>query len=130
MKSVSMPEHPLESIYNARTELENAAQGQRHTRLEEMDWTAYGSALVGTLAAMAAFAGELVTQINEDDRERLYRRALQDHPHEALDRAVEHLSNLRHVLNQASEQAQGYWSEVQHIQETTTHPRDETDESR
>nr|WP_217641385.1 hypothetical protein [Actinopolyspora alba] len=127
---MSMPDHPLESIYNARTELENAAQSQRHTRLDEMDWTAYGSALVGTLGAMAAFAGELVSQIDENDRERLYRHALQDHPHEALDRAVEHLSSLRQVLNQASEQAQGYWAEVQHIQETTALPSDETGDSR
>lgn len=125
---MSTREHPLESIYSARAELEKAAQVQRHTRLEQMDWTAYGSALVGTLGAMAGFAGELVGQIDEIDREHLYEQALQDHPHEALDRAVEHLSNLRNVLNQASTQAQGYWSEVQHIQETTTRRPDESGE--
>lgn len=124
------PDHPLEAIYNARTELENAAQSQHNTPLEEMDWTAYGSALVGTLGAMAAFAGELVAQIDKEDRERLYQQALQDHPHEALDRAVEHLSNLRQVLNQASAQAEGYWAEVRHIQETTAPPPGQSDESR
>ncbi|WP_017975504.1 hypothetical protein [Actinopolyspora halophila] len=122
---MSTQEHPLEAIYKARAELEEAVQAQRHTRLDQMDWTAYGSALVGTLGAMAGVAGELMGQIDEIDRDRLYRQALHDHPHEALERAVEHLSNLRYVLDQAFAQAQGYWSEVEHIRETTTHRSDE-----
>ncbi|QUH02434.1 hypothetical protein HUO13_17940 [Saccharopolyspora erythraea] len=113
------PKHPLESVYQAREALDQAASGLSTASLRRPDWPAYGSALLGVLSSLDYFTRSLVDLFDGTDRDRLYRDALRDHPQEALDRAVEHLRHLHQVLNAAASDADSYWAEAQHIQDST-----------
>lgn len=111
------PQHPLEGLYQAREALESSAGAQERIDVAEVDWPAYGSALVGVLNAVDHFTQVLVSEIDQVDRERLYQRALRDHPHDALDRAVGHLRHLRQALLTAMPEIHGYWEQTQHARE-------------
>lgn len=118
----SPPPHPLEALYEMREALDRSAATQARMTLTQLDWPAYGSALLGVLHSLDNFTRTLVEQIDRTDRTELYHEALRDHPHEALDRAVEHLHHLRGVLDTAVSDTHGYWSETQHIQNVTLDP--------
>ena len=113
------PQHPIEGLYQAREALDNSADAQSRVDVAEIDWPAYGSALVGVLNSVDHFTQVLVTEIDRADRDRLYQHALRDHPHDALDRAVGHLQHLRRVLLTAMPEIHDYWAEAQHIREDT-----------
>lgn len=113
------PQHPIEGVYQAREALEHTGTAQARADLAQMDWAAYGSALLGVLASLDNLTRVLVEQIDQTDRDDLYRQALRDHPHNALDRAVDDLHHLRHVLNSAVSDTHQFWSEAQHIQDDT-----------
>ncbi|WP_460959592.1 hypothetical protein [Parasphingorhabdus pacifica] len=115
----SSSQHPLEGLYQAREALDQSATEQTRVDLEQLDWPAYGSALLGVLGSLDHFTQVLVGRIDGADRDELYRHAVRDHPHMALDRAVEHLRYLRQVLQTAVSETEGYWEEAQHIREDT-----------
>ncbi|MBB5158506.1 hypothetical protein [Saccharopolyspora phatthalungensis] len=113
--------HPIEGVYAAREALDDAATVQARGDLTREDWPAYGSALIGVLTSLDHLTRTLVERIDEVDRDLLFQQALRDHPHEALDRAVEHLRHLRRVLASALTDAQDYWSEAKHVHDDTAH---------
>lgn len=119
MTPPTSPQHPLEGIYRARDALDTAASALLRADVTRLDWPAYGSGLMGVLSSLSYFNRVLVDRIDETDRDRLYRDALRDHPHEALDRAVEHLEHLRQVLTTAVSDVEEYWSEVRGIYDDT-----------
>lgn len=116
------PQHPIEGVYQAREALEHSGTVQAHADLAQMDWAAYGSALLGVLSALDNLTRVLVDQIDQTDRDDLYHQALRDHPHHALNRAVDDLHHLRHVLTTAVSDTHRFWSEAQHIQDDTSDP--------
>ena len=113
-------QHPLEGIYRARDALDSAASDLVRADLTRLDWPAYGSGLMGVLSSLSYFNRVLVDRIDETDRDELYRDALRDHPHEALERAVEHLEHLRQVLTTAVSDVEDYWAEVRGIYHDTS----------
>jgi hypothetical protein len=119
--------HPIEGVYEAREALDRALAAQVQSNIAQLDWPAYGSGLLGVLSSLTNLADVLVDQIDQTDRDQLYRDALRDHPHEALDRAVAHLTDMRRVLSTAIHEARGYWEEAQHIHDDTTHRPEDGD---
>ncbi|MER7014489.1 hypothetical protein ABT324_23945 [Saccharopolyspora sp. NPDC000359] len=117
--------HPIERLHAARDEIDNAATRQSRVDLAKEDWPAYGSALLGVLYSLEHLTSTLVEQIDRVDREELFERALRDHPHEALDRAVGHLRHMNDVLASAVSDARGYWAESRHAHEDTVQRHDE-----
>ncbi len=120
-------QHPIEGVYQARAALDDAASAQSRTDIARQDWPAYGSALMGVLGSLGHFTHVLTEQVDQTDRDRLYRDALRDHPHQALERAVEHLNRLRQVLATAVSDTEQYWWETQHIHDDTTRRPEDPD---
>ncbi len=118
-------QHPIEAVHRARDLLEQAASRQDQHDLAENDLSAYGSALSGTLASLEHLTEVLVGRIAQLDRDQLRRRALYDHPDEAIDEAVRHLTNLRGVLNAATAEGNEYWSETSHVRNSVRDPGQE-----
>ncbi|RCW46251.1 hypothetical protein DFQ14_102554 [Halopolyspora algeriensis] len=123
----SSPQHPLESVHRARDALQQATTAQAHADPARQDLPAYGSALLGTLSALGGLTRVLADQLEQIDRERVRREALRDHPHEAVEHAIEHLNNLRRVLNMAVADAENYWSTVEHFWADTESPPEDRD---
>jgi hypothetical protein len=123
---MAMADHPLDDMYAARDALNRAARNCADTDLASMDWPPFGAALLGVLGSLHNLAGELTARLDQVDRDRLYRQALRNYPHEALDRAVNDLESLNAVLASAMRHAGHYWDETQHISDATEphHPRD------
>ncbi|RRO16918.1 hypothetical protein EIL87_11570 [Saccharopolyspora rhizosphaerae] len=115
-----MAQHPLEDMYAARDALDRAARNCARTDLTQLDWPPYGAAMLGVLGSLHHLADALTHQLNQVDRDALYRQALRDHPHEALDRAIDDLEGVTTVLASAMRHAGEYWEETQHIHEDTT----------
>ncbi|GAA2358632.1 hypothetical protein GCM10009854_41360 [Saccharopolyspora halophila] len=115
-----MAQHPLEDMYAAREALNRAGRSCASTDLAQLDWPPFGAALLGVLSSLHDLANALSTKLDEVDRDALYREALRDHPHEALDRAVRDLEGVSAVLGTAMGHASEYWEEAQHIHEYTT----------
>lgn len=114
-----MAHHPLEDMYAARDALDRAARRCARTDLTQLDWPPFGAALLGILGSLHHLAGELTNKLDQVDRENLYREALRDRPHEALDRAVRDLEGMTVILDSAMRHVGNYWEEVQHIHEDT-----------
>ncbi|MDR7301586.1 hypothetical protein [Haloactinomyces albus] len=122
----SSPQHPVEAVHQARDALQQAAATQAHTDPARQDLPAYGSAVLGTLSALGELVRVLADQVDQVDRERLRREAFRDHPHEALEHAIEHLNNLRQLLTTAVTNAENYWWTAEHIRaDTRTPPEDQ-----
>lgn len=107
--------HPLESVYRARDALHKAATDQAYVDLTKQDLPTYGRALRTTLDNLAELARVLSTQIDQIDRDRLYRGTLNDHPYEVIDNAVDHLLELRGTLDTAIRETESYRSEAEHV---------------
>lgn len=114
-----MTDHPLEDMYAARDALDRAARNCAETDLASLDWPPFGAALLGVLGSLHHLAAELATQLDQVDRDRLYRQALRNYPHEALDRAISDLDAMNGVLAEAMRHAGHYWDETQHIHDAT-----------
>jgi hypothetical protein len=112
-------QHPLESVYQARDALQEAYSIQLKADLTKQDLPAYGWALQDVLNSLGELARVLAHQIDQIDRDRLYRAALQDHPYEVIDYAVEHMNRLRHALEVATRDAEGYQSKAEVVDRTT-----------
>lgn len=117
-----MVHHPLEDMYAARESLDSAMRNCAAADLVSLDWPPFGAALLGVLGSLHNLAHELTNKLDQVDRDRLYREALRDHPHEALDRAIRDLERMNGVLASAMRHAEEYWEETQHIHQDT-HPR-------
>jgi hypothetical protein len=114
-----MAQHPLEDIYAARAALDRAARNCASADLASLDWPPFGAALLGILRSLHNLTDELTNKLDQVDRDRLYRQALRDQPHEALDRAVRDLESMNGILASAMRHAGEYWEEAQHIHEDT-----------
>lgn len=115
----AVAQHPLDDMYAAREALNRAGRSCASADLAQLDWPPFGAALLGVLSSLHDLANELSTKLDDVDRDALYRDALRDHPHEALDRAVRDLEGVTAVLGTAMGHANKYWEEAQHIHEDT-----------
>ncbi|MEV4730039.1 hypothetical protein [Saccharopolyspora sp. NPDC049426] len=118
-----MAQHPLEDMYAARESLDSAVRDCADADLASLDWPPFGAALLGVLGSLHNLAHELTNKLDQVDRDRLYREALRDHPHEALDRAIGDLEKMNGVLTSAMRHAGQYWEEAQQMHEYTS-PRE------
>lgn len=127
MGGPSVQQHPLEILYSVRDQLQEVTVVQRQLDLTKQDLPSYGWALQSVIAALGDLAATLAGQVDDIDRERLYRTALQDHPYEVIDHAVEYLGYLRGSLNAALEDAKGYRSRAEEVHESVRdEPRGDT----
>ncbi len=110
-------QHPLEMLYQARDELDRAAASQQQVDLTKQDLPSYGRILQAIISSLGELTGTLAHQVQEIDRERLYQRALQDHPYEVIDSAVEYLGYLRRSLAAAIDTAEGYRERSENVHE-------------
>ncbi len=108
-------QHPLEALYQVRDELQRATAVQKKADLAKQDLPSYGWALQSVIDSLGELVGTLASQVDEFDRKRLYQRALQDHPYEVIDHALEYLSYLRRSLNVAIEDAKGYRARAEDV---------------
>lgn len=104
-------------LYSVRDELQEVVAVQRQLDLTKQDLPSYGWALQSVIAALGDLAATLAEQVDDIDRNRLYQKALQDHPYEVIDHAVEYLGYLRDSLNTAIEDAKGYRSRAEDVHE-------------
>lgn len=107
--------HPLEAVYRARDALQQAATEQANVDLTKQDLPTYGLALRTTLDNLGELTRVLSVQIDQIDRDRLYRGTLNDHPYEVIDNAVEHLLALRGTLATAIRDTESYRTEAEHV---------------
>lgn len=117
MNTLEEQSHPLEALYRARDALQEAALGQRQADLAKQDLPSYGWTLRSVLDHLGELTHVLGDQVDNIDRDRLYREALSDHPYEVIDSAVDHLLELRRTLAVAIGEAEKYRSNVQRIHE-------------
>lgn len=122
-----VPQHPLEAVHQARDALQQAATVQAQSDPARQDLPAYGSAILGTLSALGGLARVLADQLEQIDRDRVRREALRDHPHDAVDHAIDHLNDLGRVLNVAVTDAENYWSTAEHLWADTNPPPEDRD---
>lgn len=103
--------NPIEALYRARDALELAAAEQaRQAEPTPDQLSAYGSAIVSTLAAAGELATVLAGQVADYDEQRLREQATQNHPAEKLRAALSHLTALQEVLANALVDARHYWT--------------------
>ncbi|WP_433868554.1 hypothetical protein [Saccharopolyspora sp. CA-218241] len=115
MGSSPEPAHPLEVLYHVRDGLREATTSQLRADLTKQDLPSYGWTLQSILDNLMELTRVLAGQIDDLDRERLYRGTLGDHPYEVIDHAVDQLRALQRTLAVATRDVATYRSDALHV---------------